>query len=72
MRAGEHGPLLDAIGPLFWIEISNEQWHRTQKIGLRAIDLDLNAYFRANPRLTPIRLSLSQIRSKTVPYPVLE
>ena len=72
MHAGDLGPSQDVIGSLFWLEITNKAWYRTNAAGLRALNNQLALYYRANPELDPTKLSTSQIRSRLPGYPCLK
>ena len=67
------GPLLDAIGSLFWIEITNKAWHRNIASGLDWLNKDIADFYKANPEFGHHdQIVYSQIRSKTAPYPSLK
>ena len=72
MHSGELGPLLDALGSLLWVEVTTKMWHRTKNAGLRAINSELELYYSANKAYSPLRLSMTQLKSKTTPYPILK
>ena len=75
MHAGDLGCFQDAIGTLFWLEVSNKAWHRTNAAGLQSLNNELKAYYRANSdrglsQVTP--LAMSQIWSDKPGYPFLK
>ena len=72
MHAGDLGCFQDAVGSLFWIEISHKGWHRTNVEGLANLNRDLNMFYAANAeqrlsKATP--LVMTQIMAKTPGYP---
>ena len=75
MHAGDLGSFQDALGSLFWCEISNKQWHRSRNAGLKFLNQQLRSYYEANAdqHLSPLGpLVLSQIRAKEPGYPCLK
>ena len=75
MHAGDLGTFQDAIGTLFWLEIATKAWHRSQKVGLAALNSSLNSFYTAHQhdnlsKLTP--LAASQIYAKQPGYPYLK
>jgi hypothetical protein len=76
MHAGDLGTFQDAIGALFWLEISHKGWYRSQARGLVKLNSMLNDYYAAHAdlknmsRVTP--LVHSQIVSKNIAYPHLK
>ena len=67
------GPLLDAIGGLLHVEISNKKWHRSRKEGLEAVNSELADFYKANPEFgafTPLRMG--QLHNTTTKYPTLK
>jgi len=75
MHAGDLGTFQDALGSLFWCEITNKQWYRSKKIGLQSLNAQLKAFYEANADqgLTPLGpLVVSQIRSTEPGYPCLK
>ena len=74
MHAGDLGTFQDAIGSLFWIEISHKPWHRNQRTGLLRLNADLKRYYAANKdlKLSSIYpIVLSQIKGEGH-YPMLK
>jgi hypothetical protein len=74
MHAGDLGTFQDAIGSLFWVEVTHKQWHRNQRTGLIRLNEDLKRYYTANRHLGlssihPIHMS--QIKTDTK-YPILK
>jgi hypothetical protein len=74
MHAGDLGTFQDALGSLFWLEISHKPWHRNVRIGLIRLNQDLKKYYSANKDLKlssihPIVLSQIKVESH---YPVLK
>ncbi len=75
MHTCDLGVFPDVLGALFWLEISNKQWHRNSKAGLVFLNQDIEAFYAANherklAQATP--LSASQIRSAEPGYPTLK
>jgi hypothetical protein len=75
MHAGDLGTFQDALGSLFWLEVSHKDFHRNRKQGLERLNRDLNFYYAAHPerhssRVTPV--SMTQILSKVPGYPYLK
>ena len=75
MHAADLGTFQDAIGSLFWLEISHKPWHRSQKIGLERLNRALNLFYSAHAndnlsKVTPV--SYSQIYSKNPGFPTLK
>ena len=56
MHAGDLGTFQDAIGSLFWLEISNRQWHRNARAGLLWLRGQLRDYYAANDDVNLTRL----------------
>ena len=71
MHAGDLGSFPDALGSLFWIEMSNKAWHRNNAAGLRYLNEQLALYAQANPDIVKLRLQMTQLRSKEG-YPTLK
>jgi hypothetical protein len=76
MHAGDLGCFQDAVGSLFWLEITNKQWYPNKAAGLTNLNEELTFYYQANAdkkltRLTP--LVMSQVFSGKDPgYPYLK
>ena len=75
MHAADLGAFGDCLGSLFYLEVSNKSWHRTNEAGLESLNRSLNRYYDLNKhkgltRATP--LSMSQIMSKSLGYPFLK
>jgi hypothetical protein len=75
MHASDLGTFQDAIGSLFWLEVTNKQWYRNRKVGLAALNTNLNDFYAAHQdqklsKLTP--LVYSQIVGKDPGYPFLK
>jgi hypothetical protein len=75
MHAADLGTFADAVGSLFWLEITNKSWHRNKKEGLVSLNNELNMYYAAHrdqklTRITP--LVATQILGKTPGYPFLK
>ena len=71
MHAGDLGAFQDTLGSLFWVECTNKQWHRTNNLGLRDLNLQLGHYYRANPNYAKVVMSWQQIRGGDG-YPTLK
>ena len=70
MHSGDLGSFQDACGSLLEAEVTNKAWFKSNKVGLAALNAELDAYFRANPQLSAIKnMVWSQISPK--PYPLL-
>jgi hypothetical protein len=75
MHAGDLGCFQDALGSLFWCEITCRQWYRNQRTGLLSLNADLKRYYAANKHLglsSAYPLAISQIKGKDDPYPSLK
>jgi hypothetical protein len=75
MHSADLGTFADAVGSLFWLECTHKPWHRSQEVGLVALNKDMENYYSSQPhrefsKLTP--LVWSQIMSKSVGYPFLK
>jgi hypothetical protein len=75
MHAGDLGSFQDAVGSLFWVEITTKAWHRNRAVGLARLNTALNLFYTANrdrgfSKLTP--LVLSQLMAKDPGYPYLK
>jgi hypothetical protein len=75
MHAGDLGTFQDAVGSLFWLEITHRPLYRNRARGLAALNRELNLYYTANSnqdmsRVTPV--SMSQIISRNPGYPHLK
>ncbi len=56
MHAGDLGVWADALGSLFWVEITNRAWHVTQGAGIHWLNQRLRAYYAGNPSFTRVTL----------------
>jgi hypothetical protein len=75
MHAGDLGTFQDAIGSLLWLEVTNKSWYRNRRVGLDALNADLNMYYDAHQdqglsKVTP--LTMSQLFAKDPGYPFLK
>ena len=76
MHAADLGTFGDALGSLFYMEITNKIWFRTMDIGLVQLNTSLRQYYAANKhkslsKVTP--LVMSQTIGKESPkYPYLK
>ena len=75
MHAGDLGTFQDAVGSLFWIEVTHKGWYRNKRQGLATLNEDLNFYYSSRQdqnlsRVTP--LSMTQIMSAKPGYPFLK
>ena len=75
MHAADLGTFADAVGSLFYMEISNKAWYPMQAQGLVALNVAMNAYYARNKdknltRATPV--SLTQILGKDPKYPFMK
>ena len=75
MHSADLGTFADAVGSLFWLEISNKQWFGSKKRGLESLNKDLAAYYNAHhdkslSKLCP--LTESQIQGRNPGYPFLK
>lgn len=75
MHAGDLGIFQDAIGSLFWLEITNKAVHRTNALGLASLNRELDVYYKANSdrklsRATP--LVMAQVIATDPGYPMLK
>jgi hypothetical protein len=74
MHAGDLGTFQDALGSLFWVEISHKGWHRNIRTGLIRLNEDLKRFYTANKddKLSSLHpIVLSQIKSDSH-YPNLK
>ena len=73
MHSGDLGAFADALGSLFWLEITCKRWHANKSIGLKSLNRDLDQFFFANrsPSSTS-NLQMSQIRGESPGYPTLK
>ena len=72
MHAADLGVFQDAVGGLFWLEISNREWHPNRRAGLAWLQSQLRDYYRANPELARLHLTLPMLRGRTPAYPTLK
>jgi hypothetical protein len=75
MHSGDLGAFQDAIGGLFWLEVTHKPWHRNSRTGLLRLNGLLKNYYDSNrdqhfSSIYP--LSMSQIKSAKPGYPVLK
>ncbi len=71
MHAADLGVFQDALGSLFWLEVTNRQWHRSRQAGISYLQGELRDYYRANPHLARLQLTLSQLKASSPRYPSL-
>ena len=74
MHAGDLGTFQDALGGLFWVEISNKRWHRNVRTGLVRLNQDVKNYYTANKEMnlsSIYPMVLSQIKLEGH-YPTLK
>ena len=72
MHCGDLGVFQDAIGGLLWLEIDNKSWHRSHAIGVAWLNLQLKDFYRANPGLSAINLTVSMLQGQKRSYPTLK
>ena len=72
MHTDHLGPFLDALGSLFWLEITNKRWHANIAVGLKWLNEELGRYHQATPNLGKVKLVASQIRANDPGYPHLK
>ena len=72
MHAGDLGSFQDALGSLFWCEVTNKQWHRSISAGMAWLNEQIGMYLRANPHYQTFALTYAQIRAKIPGYPTLK
>ena len=72
MHCGDLGVFPDCIGGLFWQEICNKEWHRTQEHGIIWLNLELKKYYSANPGRSQLHLTLGMLKGKTGQFPTLK
>ena len=66
MHATDLGVFQDALGGVFWCELTCRRFYPNQKTGLAALNRSLKLYYRANPGLSSVLpLAMSQIRAPT-------
>ena len=71
MHTLDLGPGLDALGSLFWCEITNKAWHRTNEAGLEWLNEQLSCFAAANEGVGPLVLTMSMLKGKEK-YPSLK
>jgi hypothetical protein len=67
MHASDLGCFADAVGGLFWCEVTCKAWHRNQLNGLLHLNAELKNYYSANKTLglsSLYPLSLSQLKGE--------
>ena len=72
MHAGDLGAFQDAVGGLFFIEISTRRWHRSYAAGILYLNLQLKDFYTANRGLTQIHLTVNMVRGKDGAFPTLK
>ena len=75
MHAGDLGVFADALGSVFWCEVTNKQWRRNTAAGLVWLNQQLWAHYSANAdqKLSMLQVKASQLRSsKDGGYPTLK
>jgi hypothetical protein len=73
MHAGDLGTFQDAVGSLFWIEISHKQWFRNQNVGLKALNVKLKSFYDAHENFSRVYpLALTQVIANKPGYPYLK
>jgi hypothetical protein len=75
MHAGDLGTFQDAVGSIFWLEMTHKPFYRNRTRGLAALNAQLNQYYSAHAeqnlsKVTP--LSISQIVAAKPGYPHLK
>ena len=71
MHCGDLGVFCDAIGGLFFVEMSHKLWHRSYAHGVAYLNAQLALYYRANPTLSQINLTVGMIKGKEGGNPTL-
>ena len=70
MHAADLGSFCDAVGSIFYLEITNPGWHNNQAEGLKDLNAKLNRFYSLNKGLTKATpVSLPQIISRDIGYP---
>jgi hypothetical protein len=67
MHAGDLGCFADAVGGLFWCEVTCKAWHRNQLNGLLYLNGELKKYYNAKKALglsSLYPLALSQLKGE--------
>lgn len=72
MHCGDLGVFQDALGGLLWVEIDNKQWHRSQSVGVEWVNRQLKDYYRANPGLSALNLTVSMLKGAAGSFPTLK
>jgi hypothetical protein len=75
MHAGDLGCFADAIGGLFWCEVTCKRWHANQQIGLASLNASLQNFYTANRSLGLSVLhpvTMSQIKGDKDKFPSLK
>ena len=72
MHCGDLGVFQDAIGGIFYVEVSNRDWYQSFGVGVQALNKQLRDYFAANPHLSRIHLTMNMIKDKKTGVPSLK
>jgi hypothetical protein len=74
MHAGDQGCFADAIGGVFWCEVTCKRWHANQRSGLVSLNGMLQSFYSANRSLglsSLFPVTMSQIRGDRDRFPTL-
>jgi hypothetical protein len=72
MHAGDLGTFADALGSLFYLEMTCRLWHSTQAVGIVALNISLQQFYSRTPGLSRLgAVTKTRLVSKSHPYPYL-
>ena len=64
MHCRDLGLFPDALAGLMFAEIDNKDYHASRAVGIAWLNLELANFYKANPGLSQLHLTLSMIKSK--------
>lgn len=71
MHCLDLGVFGDAIGGLFFVEISQKNWHRSMQDGIDWLNEQLQGFYVVNTGLSQLRLTLAMVRPTDGSHPTL-
>ena len=75
MHSADLGCFGDALGSLFFLEITNRAKYPSMAEGMKSLNVQLDAFYRANPRFSRTKitpLALQQVIARKPGYPFLK
>ena len=72
MHCLDLGVFADALGGLFFVEISNKAWHRSYQDGIDWLNTQLEGYYRASPGKSEVKLTLPMVKPSDGSHPTLK